>query len=232
METKIREPSESNIPSTNDVSGFDPDKRIDVSHKHDSEPSKEYDVDKRVEVKQNPDASSESSDLTSDQKQETSKQYFDDNGVKYREDNDLVPNTKYELSGYSYETDDKGRIISAEGKLQIKDHDGRKNAEDTRDVVAHGKMDATDDSGHLIGDRFNGNNDLGNLVPMDRVLNRTGDYAKIENTLAGAVNDGADVKMKVEPVYEGNSARPIEFRISYSIDGDRNVVVLKNGSGD
>ena len=36
---------------------------------------------------------------------------------------------------------------------------------------------------------------------MDAKLNQ-GDFVKLENTLADAVKDGADVKLKVEPVYE------------------------------
>jgi hypothetical protein len=64
---------------------------------------------------------------------------------------------------------------------------------------------------------------------MSKELNH-GDYAKLERTLASAVGDGADVRLKVEPKYEGDSNRPTEFRITYSIDGDKEVVVFKNGS--
>ena len=102
---------------------------------------------------------------------------------------------------------------------------------DTRDVVAHGKMLDSDDRGHLIADRFNGSGELENLVPMEGKLNK-GDYAKLEGTLADAVKDGADVRMKVEPVYSGDSNRPDEFRVSYTIDGDKEVVIFKNRSGE
>lgn len=159
------------------------------------------------------------------------KQYFDDNGIKYREGDELEPDTKFERNGYTYETDNKGRVISAEGKLQIKDHDSRKEMADSREAVAHGKMADTDERGHLIADRFNGSGELENLVPMDSKLNR-GDYKKLENTLADAVNGGADVRLKVEPVYEGDNVRPSEFRVSYSIDGEKDVIVFKNRSGD
>lgn len=67
------------------------------------------------------------------------------------------------------------------------------------------------------------------MVAGDSKLNQ-GDYAKLENSLAEAVKDGADVRMKVEPVYSGDSNRPDEFRVSYTIDGDKEVVVFKNGS--
>ncbi len=159
------------------------------------------------------------------------KQYFDDNGTKYREGDMLEPNTKFERNGYSYETDDNGRVISAEGKLQVKDHKGRSEMPDSRDTVAHGEMKSTDDRGHLIADRFNGSGELENLVPMEGKLNK-GDYAKLEDTLAEAVNDGADVRLKVEPVYEDDASRPSEFRVTYSIDGEKDVVIFKNRSGD
>ena len=70
-----------------------------------------------------------------------------------------------------------------------------------------------------------------NLVPMEGKLNK-GDYAKLEDTLAEAVKDGADVRMKVEPVYSEDSNRPDEFRVTYTIDGDKEVVVFKNRSGE
>ena len=157
--------------------------------------------------------------------------YYDDNGEKYREGNSLEPNITFEKNGYTYQTDEVGRVVSAEGKLQVKDHNGRNEMPDTRDVVAHGKMLDSDDRGHLIADRFNGSGELENLVPMEGKLNK-GDYAKLEGTLADAVKDAADVRMKVEPVYSGDSNRPDEFRVSYTIDGDKEVVIFKNRSGE
>lgn len=161
----------------------------------------------------------------------SSKEYVDDNGVKYREGDNLVPNTKYELNGYAYETDGQGRIISAEGKLQVKDHEGRNDMKDTRETVAHGSMDEKDDSSHVIADRFNGDSSIGNLLPMDANLNR-GDYKAMENKLADAVNQGANVYLKVEPVYSGDSYRPSDFKATYSIDGEKTVTVFKNGGND
>ncbi len=160
------------------------------------------------------------------------KTYVDDNGKEYRTGNELHPNTTYEVNGYTYKTDDMGRIISAEGKLQVQDHDDRKTITDSREVIGHGEMKATDDRAHLFSDRVNGKEDLSNIVPMDRNLNR-GDYKKMENTLVDAVNAGADVRMKVEPVYDKNndSYRPDSFRVSYSIDGEKEVIVFKNGDG-
>ena len=154
---------------------------------------------------------------------------LDDNGMKYRDGDQLIPNSQYEINGYKYKTDENGRIVSAEGKLKIKEHEGRKDIADSRDTVARGEMKSEDDRGHLIADRFEGGNGLENMVPMDGKLNK-GDYAKMEGMLSDAVNDGCDVHLKVEPVYSDNSFRPSEFRISYSIDGEITKTVFKNGS--
>ena len=156
------------------------------------------------------------------------KEYYDDNGIKYREGDSLLPNTQYEIRGYQYETDEQGRVVSAEGKLRMKDPSYERDMEDVRKIDGQ-EYKTTDDRGHLIGHQFDGSDRLENLVPMDANLNQ-GDFKKLENTLADAVKDGADVRLKVEPVYEGDSTRPTEFRVTYSIDGDKDAVVFKNES--
>lgn len=156
------------------------------------------------------------------------KEYYDDNGTKYREGDSLLPNAHFEVRGYQYETDNQGRILSAEGQLRVRDPNYKRDMEDVRRIDGQ-EYKSTDDRGHLIGHQFDGSDRLENLVPMDAKLNQ-GDFAKLENTLADAVKDGANVRLKVEPVYEGDSTRPSEFRIIYSIDGDKETVVFKNES--
>lgn len=157
-----------------------------------------------------------------------SKEYYDDNGTKYREGDSILPNTQFEIRGYQYETDDRGRVVSAEGQLRLKNSSYKRNMEDVRNLDGQ-EYKATDDRGHLIGHQFDGSDRLENLLPMDAKLNQ-GDFVKLENTLADAIKDGADVKLKVEPVYDGDSTRPTEFRVTYSIDGDKEAVVFKNES--
>lgn len=157
-------------------------------------------------------------------------EYFDDNDVKYREGDYLLPNIKYEINGYQYKTDEKGRPVSAEGKLRIRDTKYNRNMEKVREKQGQ-EYRKDDDRGHLIGHQFGGSDKLENLVPMDSKLNQ-GDFAKLEYSLANAVGDGAKVFIKVEPRYDGDSSRPSEFRVSYSVNGDKDVVVFKNGSGE
>lgn len=165
---------------------------------------------------------------TGDEISEVSKQYLDDNGNEYREEDELKPNAEFERNGYRYKTDERGRVVSAEGKLKMRDPDYKRDMEKVRTMDSQEYKD-TDDMGHVIGHQFGGSDKLENLVPMDAKLNR-GDFAKLENTLADAVKNDADVRMKVEPVYEGDSMRPTEFRVSYSVDGERDAVIFKNGS--
>lgn len=153
---------------------------------------------------------------------------YDDNGNLYKNGKELKPNNTYEVNGYTYKTDDKGRIISAEGKLQPKDHKGKKPINDSMKDIGKGDQKDTDERGHLIGDQFNGSPNLDNLVPQDSKLNQ-GEVKKLENSLAKAVEGGSEVYLKVEPVYSDNSARPVSFTYTYTVDGEKSVKVFKNG---
>ena len=156
------------------------------------------------------------------------KEYYDDNGTKYREGDNLLPNATFEINGYKYTTDEKGRVMSAEGTLRLCDFEYARNMESVRNKDGQ-EYKASDDRGHLIGHQFGGSDRLENLVPMDSKLNQ-GDFKKLESDLANALKDGADVKLKIEPIYEGESTRPSEFKVSYSIDGDKDVIKFKNES--
>lgn len=156
------------------------------------------------------------------------KNEYDDNGNLYKNGKELKPNNTYEINGYTYKTDDKGRIISAEGKLQPKDHRGKKPINDSMKDIGKGDQKDTDERGHLIGDQFNGSPNLDNLVPQDSKLNQ-GEVKQLENSLAKAVEGGSEVYLKVEPVYSGDSARPVSFTYTYTVDGERSVKVFKNG---
>lgn len=154
--------------------------------------------------------------------------YYDDNGKLYRVENDLAPNTEYEINGYKYQTDDKGRIVSAEGTLRMKDRDGRLPIKDSIEDIGKGDQKEGDDRGHLIGDQFDGSNGLENMVPQDANVNRN-DFKNFENELAKEVKDGKDVKVKIEPIYDGDSRRPDAIVVTYSINGEESVRVFPNG---
>ena len=156
------------------------------------------------------------------------RQYYDDNGNLYRIGDDLLPNNKYEINGYSYETDDKGRIILVEGILHIKDRDGRLIIGDSIETIGKGDQKDGDDRGHLIGDQFDGSNRLENMIPQDADINRK-DYRNFENELAKEVKDGKKVYVNIEVIYSGDSRRPEALVVNYSIDGKESMRVFTNG---
>ncbi|MDO4556556.1 MAG: DNA/RNA non-specific endonuclease, partial [Lachnospiraceae bacterium] len=192
-------------------------------------------VDVTVDVKKKTEVVADLTDDCSDyekkanQVEDTSKavaKSLDDNGVKFRNGNKLLPDNEFNVNGYKYTTDSNGRLASAEGKLKMCDSSYTRNMEEVRTYEGQ-DYHKGDHKAHLIGHQFGGSDKLGNLVPMDSKLNQ-GDYAKLERELAEAVKNGSDVRLKVEPVYKGISNRPAEFKMSYSIDGDKNITVFKN----
>lgn len=152
---------------------------------------------------------------------------YDDNGKLYREGTDLVPNNEYTINGYDYKTDDQGRIVSAEGQLHMKNRQGRLTIKDSIEDIGKGDQRPTDDRGHLIGDQFDGSNGLENIVPQDSKINQ-GIFRAFENQLADEVKSGKNVRVSIEPVYEGNSRRPEALVVTYSIDGEVGMLVFPN----
>ena len=156
--------------------------------------------------------------------------YFDDAGKEYRVGNELIPNNSYEINGYSYITDDLGRISSASGTLHMKDHEGRLPIRDSIEDIGKGDQRNTDDRGHLIGDQFDGSNGLENMIPQDAGINRN-DFKNFENDLAVQVKSGSEVYVSVEPNYEGDSRRPTSVAVFYEINGTESYREFPNSSG-
>lgn len=155
------------------------------------------------------------------------KTYHDDNGKLYRVENNLVPNTEYEINGYKYKTDDQGRIVSAEGTLHMKEERKKLPIKDKIEDIGKGDQKEGDHRGHLIGDQFDGANGLENLIPQDGNIN-TKDFKNFENELAKEVKDGKEVTVKIGPIYEEDSRRPVAIGVTYTIDEEESVRVFPN----
>lgn len=156
------------------------------------------------------------------------KTYYDDNGTVYRIGNELKPNSEYEINDYKYKTDEKSRIIVAEGKLHLKERDGRLPIRDSMKDIGKGDEQEGDDRGHLIGDQFDGSNGLENMIPQDANINRN-DFKKFENGLAKEVKEGKEVQIKVEPVYDEDSRRPSAIAVTYRINEEESIRIFPNG---
>lgn len=140
---------------------------------------------------------------------------------------DLLSDAEYKRNGYEYTTDHLGRLFTAEGDLRLKEHDGRLQIKDNIHDIGKGYEKSTDDRGHAIADRFDGANDLENLVPQDAGLNRN-EFKNFESKLAQELEAGKQVYLKLEMHYPGDSFRPDAITAETTIDGRQEVKVFLN----
>ncbi len=141
----------------------------------------------------------------------------DDNGkphMKRGEDKEyhVLPNTKYVVNGYTYQSDDKGRIIHVEGNLVVKD--GERASLNAK--VAD--MGDNDQRGHIIADIFGGSNQNDNLVAQLQPVNQ-GSYKILENCLADLSRSQNQVHGNYTIEYGDRSSRPSAITVNYSING-------------
>ncbi|ARC83444.1 DNA/RNA non-specific endonuclease family protein [Clostridium argentinense CDC 2741] len=129
-------------------------------------------------------------------------------------------------NGYKYATDSSGRIANAQGDLQL--GEGIRNPYAQRTVGGADRL-PTDDGGHLIGKQFNGSGQIDNLVPQNSGINRSGgEWYKMEQNWANALNEGSKVKVDITPNYSGNVARTHSFNVDYWIDGEKFIQIIMN----
>ena len=129
---------------------------------------------------------------------------------------ELQPNTTYERNGYTYETDDQGRVTQVYGDLHL--GESHRTAHQTE--VGHMGLEG-DEGGHLVGARFGGSPEGMNLVPQNMHLNRS-DWKVMENEWADALDQGKDVALSTSLAYDeeqGLAGRPSDFIVNYMIDG-------------
>ena len=63
---------------------------------------------------------------------------------------------------------------------------------------------------------------------MDKIVNRS-DYKIMENQWKNALQEGKEVEVTINVVYDGASKRPKEFNINYSIDKKKEKLKISNG---
>lgn len=150
----------------------------------------------------------------------------DSEGMIYRIDNELVKNTTYKIDNVLYRTDDMGRIVEVSfDNLELKEAGrSRKVIADFINDIGKGNELPGDQRGHIIGDRFNGDNTLANMVPMSAEANQ-GEYKAIEDIWAEAISNNRNVSGDITFSYTNDSFRPDYFDVVYDI-GDG--LVTKN----
>jgi hypothetical protein len=144
---------------------------------------------------------------------------------------DLEPNSDYKVGDTLYKTDEHGRVqeVHYEVKNQTAD---RNEYQQSKAGETGGYKDAleNDEGGHLQASAHGGAGEQINLLPQDKVLNRS-EWKQMENSWTKAVNEGKKVEVKIKPVYEGSSKRPSEYRVKYTIDGEDFYENIPNGGG-
>lgn len=127
--------------------------------------------------------------------------------------------------GYDYSTDNIGRIVNANGKLKIEP--GKRNS--THQVKTGGNdRKQGDHGGHIFAHIFGGSGLVDNMVPMNGKLVNQGSYRKLEIEWRKALEEGQEVFVNITPKYKGDSLRPTEFVVNYTINGKNIRKRLRN----
>lgn len=124
----------------------------------------------------------------------------------------VLPNTKYTVNGYTYQSDENGRIIHGEGNLSVKD--GERAALNAK----VSDMRETDQRGHIIADIFGGSNQNDNLVAQLQSMNQ-GSYKVLESSLSDLIRSQNQVHGNYTIEYADHSSRPSAVTVNYSING-------------
>ena len=134
--------------------------------------------------------------------------------------NNPRPNTRYEFeNGYSYQTDELGRVINVDADLEL--GAWHRNKYQQRVSGRDCRLD-TDCGGHLIASIFGGAGEGVNLVPMNTRLNGSGGpWYNMETEWRNALDAGQSVNVRIQPSFSGSSTRPDSFRVEYTIGSTR-----------
>ena len=149
----------------------------------------------------------------------------DDNGQTYKKNGKLLPNVEYTVNGNTYKTDAHGRIISCDANPKYTEEGPRDNKKQ-REAGGEERREK-DDGGHIVARILGGAEGSENLVPMRSTINK-GDYKKMENEIAKALQEGKEVAVNIELEYDGDSQRPSKIKVTYTIDGKTTIVEFDN----
>jgi predicted RecA/RadA family phage recombinase len=129
----------------------------------------------------------------------------------------LKPNAKYKVGNKLYETDELGRVKRVSGELELGKL-GRNGYQQGKSVTLKDGTKGLDEGGHLVGHQFEGAGEQINYVPMKESLNQ-GAWKKMEMDWAKNLEAGKKVDVDIKPIYQGESKRPVGFRVNEVVDG-------------
>lgn len=126
------------------------------------------------------------------------------------------------------ETNGQGRVVELKADHLERIDGGRDIYQQRRCCqIKEGKPD--DDGGHLCASEFGGPKEQFNYSPMNKEVNRHGEYRLMEKNIEKALDAGQSVtEYRIRPQYEGDSLRPEKFTVSMKIDGVPKHFQIKN----
>jgi len=121
---------------------------------------------------------------------------------------------------FVYDTDHLGRVVHAEGHLDLWLPEPDRVRNDVQQQAA-GVPDrlSTDHGGHFFGAQFGGPAEGINMSAMDGPGLNKGAYRRLENLWSREIKAGHTVDVRVDPVFVGDSRRAARFAVTYRIDG-------------
>ena len=154
----------------------------------------------------------------------------DDNGKIYKINGcELLPNNEYTISGITYKTDEFGRIISCTGKA-ILTQDGERDNNAQTMAGGEDRRDG-DQGGHIVARILGGAKGIENMLAMRGTAINQSVYKRMENEISKEVKDGKEVQINVKVDYKEESKRPSKITVTYTIDGKETVVQFDNDEG-
>ncbi|WOH53611.1 DNA/RNA non-specific endonuclease [Bradyrhizobium sp. sBnM-33] len=143
---------------------------------------------------------------------------------------ELAHNTDYVVGRYTYTTDEAGRVVEAKGRVRLNRHD-RNTHQQGKAAEVGGIKDAIegDQGGHLFAAMFDGPGEQINYHPMTRELNGSGgDWYNMEQEWRSALEQNRTVDAQIRAEFDGDSKRPVAFRVTFWIDGKKHTRFFEN----
>ena len=154
----------------------------------------------------------------------------DDNGNIYKIDgHELRSNYEYTINGVTYKTDEYGRIVSCDGQAKSTP-DGERDLK-AQNMVGREDRKPGDQGSHILARIFGGAKGIENMLAMRGTAINQGVYKRMENEIAKALEDGKDVNIHVDVEYDGDSQRPSKIIVKYAIDGKESIIQFDNVEG-
>lgn len=132
---------------------------------------------------------------------------------------------RVEQNGYTYFIDRRGRTRYVFGTITENPAQSRSRAQQARAGTPDRRP--SDHGGHYIARRYNGPTEAFNHFAQDASFNRK-EYQASENQWARAKRAGQLVEVEIEPVFQGNSQRPLRINVWFEIDGDLHSLQFPN----